>query len=353
MLHFFRKIRRELLAESKFFRYLKYGIGEIILVVIGILIAIQLDNWNEDRIAAENTKILFQEVSDELAMNIENIDRILDLYLKKDSIYFKVLNKKVEYEDYKTNDELFTFLLEWDRTSLVDDDFKTLLTGKNNLTKLQDSIFLELKDLYGKRKTNVDRNDQMVVDVHLDFRDKLLNEQPWWSRFSLCFCLDEENSNDIIQYALSDPFYLNQIGDIRLREGGHYHGMLWFRTKALVLYKAITDMLSLENDSTLVKDVTDFKRLKGVYKMGERKVDIIGEDELKFRWFRPDSTVSSVWDIHPYSNSYLILFRQDLQEKGANMMFRIVNGENEKVLGLILIQDMNEKENGGRRMWKK
>jgi hypothetical protein len=72
MLHFFRKIRRELLANSQTIRYLKYGIGEIILVVIGILIAIQVDNWNEERIAAEKTKLLFQGVSDELVQNIDN-----------------------------------------------------------------------------------------------------------------------------------------------------------------------------------------------------------------------------------------------------------------------------------------
>jgi len=58
MLHFFRKIRRELLANNKTIRYLKYGIGEIILVVIGILIAIQVDNWNEKR--QENEKIKLQ-----------------------------------------------------------------------------------------------------------------------------------------------------------------------------------------------------------------------------------------------------------------------------------------------------
>jgi len=57
MLRFFRKVRRDLLADSKFLRYLKYGIGEVILVVIGILIAIQVDNWNEDRII--NGRYLF------------------------------------------------------------------------------------------------------------------------------------------------------------------------------------------------------------------------------------------------------------------------------------------------------
>jgi hypothetical protein len=54
MLHFFRKIRRDLLANNKTIRYLKYGIGEIILVVIGILIAIQADNWNKNFDGVDN-----------------------------------------------------------------------------------------------------------------------------------------------------------------------------------------------------------------------------------------------------------------------------------------------------------
>ena len=50
MLHFFRRIRRDLLANSQFFKYLKYAVGEIVLVVLGILIALQINNWNEWRI---------------------------------------------------------------------------------------------------------------------------------------------------------------------------------------------------------------------------------------------------------------------------------------------------------------
>ncbi len=47
MIKFFRKIRRRLLTENKFTKYLIYAIGEIVLVVIGILIALQINNWNE------------------------------------------------------------------------------------------------------------------------------------------------------------------------------------------------------------------------------------------------------------------------------------------------------------------
>ena len=49
MLRFFRQIRQRLLTDNKFSKYLLYAVGEILLVVIGILIALQINNWNEER----------------------------------------------------------------------------------------------------------------------------------------------------------------------------------------------------------------------------------------------------------------------------------------------------------------
>jgi len=49
MIKFFRKIRQQLLTENKFSKYLIYAIGEIVLLVIGILIALQINNWNENQ----------------------------------------------------------------------------------------------------------------------------------------------------------------------------------------------------------------------------------------------------------------------------------------------------------------
>jgi len=49
MIQFFRKIRQNLLSEGKTGKYFKYAIGEILLVVIGILIALSINNWNESR----------------------------------------------------------------------------------------------------------------------------------------------------------------------------------------------------------------------------------------------------------------------------------------------------------------
>ncbi|WP_026952516.1 hypothetical protein [Algoriphagus mannitolivorans] len=47
MISFFRKIRQKLLQQNRVTRYLAYAIGEIFLVVLGILIALQVNNWNE------------------------------------------------------------------------------------------------------------------------------------------------------------------------------------------------------------------------------------------------------------------------------------------------------------------
>lgn len=67
MIKFFRKIRQKLLSENRFSKYLIYAIGEIILVVIGILIALQINNWNEDK----KERIIEQKILQELLVDLE------------------------------------------------------------------------------------------------------------------------------------------------------------------------------------------------------------------------------------------------------------------------------------------
>ena len=67
MKKFFRKIRQNLLSEGKTGKYLKYAIGEIVLVVIGILIALSINNWNEKRL----NKILSREFHERLADELD------------------------------------------------------------------------------------------------------------------------------------------------------------------------------------------------------------------------------------------------------------------------------------------
>ena len=77
MLIFFRKIRQKLLAENRLSKYLIYAVGEIFLVVIGILIALQVNNWNEQRKLENTGREYVHEIYKELKTERSNIDSIL------------------------------------------------------------------------------------------------------------------------------------------------------------------------------------------------------------------------------------------------------------------------------------
>ena len=71
MIKFFRKIRYDLMEKNKTGKYLKYAIGEILLVMIGILLALQVNNWNEDRKNNLRLTSHYQELKDELNYDLE------------------------------------------------------------------------------------------------------------------------------------------------------------------------------------------------------------------------------------------------------------------------------------------
>lgn len=78
MLKFFRRIRKSLLEENKIGKYFKYAIGEIFLVVLGILIALQINNWNQSRLEIkEEQKILLN-----LKIDFNNNKKLLDKALE-------------------------------------------------------------------------------------------------------------------------------------------------------------------------------------------------------------------------------------------------------------------------------
>ncbi len=73
MMKFFRKIRQRLLAENKFSKYLFYAIGEIILVVIGILIAVSINNWKNSIAVEKAEQNLYHDIIQELHTDLDEI----------------------------------------------------------------------------------------------------------------------------------------------------------------------------------------------------------------------------------------------------------------------------------------
>ena len=82
MLKFFRRIRQKLINQGDLKRYLIYAIGEVILVMIGILLALQVNNWNLKKIDTTNKEKLLVWIKNELQVNIVRT-MVLSVYEKR------------------------------------------------------------------------------------------------------------------------------------------------------------------------------------------------------------------------------------------------------------------------------
>ncbi|MUP44444.1 hypothetical protein E0K83_01635 [Gramella sp. BOM4] len=107
MIKFFRNIRRRLLRENRFTRYLIYAIGEIILVVIGILIAVQLNNWNQSDKEEKLANQYLKNIQFDLNQDLESLERVETLVNDRRRAATSILNS-LDSNDYK-NPGVFLF----------------------------------------------------------------------------------------------------------------------------------------------------------------------------------------------------------------------------------------------------
>lgn len=175
MIKFFRKIRQKLLAESRFSKYLIYAIGEIILVVIGILIALQINNWNE----ANKTKRLefkiLKEVHNNLSIDLLGIQEDI---ASMDSINKACKDIKVYLKQNNEPNTAFYFMASTLRVMPHFDPNKSgygLLQSKGVEVISNDNLRNDISLLYEQAYTYYRRYEDERLDFHnLHSEPKLL-----------------------------------------------------------------------------------------------------------------------------------------------------------------------------------
>ena len=106
MLHFFRSIRQNLLNENKTVKYLKYAFGEFILVVLGILVALQINNWNEGRKLEQDRRQLIEGLKVDFEENLQRLDQIIPFAESVVQNLTRLLEVAVDNKDHNSATEL-------------------------------------------------------------------------------------------------------------------------------------------------------------------------------------------------------------------------------------------------------
>jgi hypothetical protein len=161
MIKFFRKIPQNLLMENKTGKYFKYAIGEIILVVIGILIALQINNWNENNKKNKlNTSYITSLIDDYTKDTIQlnssiNFNKLA--LQETDSIMASLSSEDIELDDFVYYFKTFNRLIRTDNTFNTNSFNVLISTG--NIDLFDKSIIQSLMEL------NRLQNDQTRVSI--------------------------------------------------------------------------------------------------------------------------------------------------------------------------------------------
>ena len=185
MLRFFRNIRKKLVAENlatgqagKIGSYLRYAIGEILLVVIGILIAVQVNNLNEERKERIQEKLLIQSIISDLKMDTLNISQNLRI-LKEDTTRVFAFIARMSGSKVTLDTLIQIARYEFDpklhvNASFNDNTFKSLLsTGSLKLLdkELQDEL-LQINEMHEANIARTELNSGAYVSQVTAFARK-------------------------------------------------------------------------------------------------------------------------------------------------------------------------------------
>jgi len=213
MIKFFRKIRQRMLSAGKFRKYIIYAIGEIILVVFGILIALQINNWNENEKAEDKEiKLLIElkddliETKNDLITDIEKVQRILETTNNQYKAIIK--NQISDRSPYKISQgDIFSSALLYPKLSAYEAIQSEGITIISN-----DNLRNEITDFYQLQLKRVVNTESILEELNL----KVL--KPYLNTFSSygSTCKDCEDLYELYNTGPNTNIYLIHSADDKL-----------------------------------------------------------------------------------------------------------------------------------------
>lgn len=167
MIHFFKNVRRKLLAENKTTRYLKYAIGEVILIMLGIFMALQLQNWNEKR----KQEIQFKNTLEQLYNTITDDSWYFDYATRSAQNSVNTIDQLLNYNDSIPDQELpmaMWSIMMSSKSSHNSESLQILKDLNYNSENIEHSKLAKQLQSYATLQTNKNNNYFNIVNPKVD-----------------------------------------------------------------------------------------------------------------------------------------------------------------------------------------
>jgi len=218
MIKFFRKIRYDLMNQNKTTKYFKYAIGEIVLVVIGILIALSINNWNENRKDHKMGIQFLKGISDDLKKDIILVDSVLQINKESfsvissiDSVFHKkqFYNAKNFTQFFGKPDTLNFEHVFYRSTSFrpINGTYNSLIAdGKTTLIKNKE-LFEEIQQIYNENHQRIASSYEALKSLEAKLSWAYSMEKQQWTYTDLKRAKNKKIFNDLVNFTEEKYWY--------------------------------------------------------------------------------------------------------------------------------------------------
>ena len=174
--------RRAFFERSRFRKYLIYATGEILLVVIGILIALKVNNYNVDQLNKEKFDKIFSEVKLNLQEDIIGAQNTISYYNRKDSLIGLVVSDQTTEEMFSSNSELFYLLYYYQSFTLTDNGYNLLDQNLDLIPEKYRECMPYLHRIYKGYRPLFESINQYIIDFTYRMLERWSLDQAYFTR---------------------------------------------------------------------------------------------------------------------------------------------------------------------------
>jgi len=202
----FRRLTGKVPRPDSYWGYCKYALGEITLVVVGILIAVALNNWNERRKDAAALDHVLAVVQADLRHDQTETAHALEFYEAREPIFDLVLAGQLSAEDYAENPGYAFLLIGYPQVSYQHRGFDLLMEFDGEIPAQRQALVDQVIAFYTEREVEVSVDDQLRADDFAENFSHFKANMPWWADL-----IHRQVVDDFIPYAVGDPDYRNRV----------------------------------------------------------------------------------------------------------------------------------------------